>query len=84
MDCSPSGSSVHEIFQAEILEQIAISYSEGPFWPRDQTLVVSGVSSIGRWILYHFTTSEDGNLNTCIVKSYLRGLRSESLLTDED
>ena len=31
MDCSPSGSSVHEIFQAEILEQIAISYSEGPF-----------------------------------------------------
>ena len=31
MDCSPSGSSVHEIFQAEILEQVAISYSKGPF-----------------------------------------------------
>ena len=31
MDCSPSGSSVHEIFQAKILEQVAISYSKGPF-----------------------------------------------------
>ena len=27
MDCSPSGSSVHEIFQAGILEWVAISYS---------------------------------------------------------
>ena len=29
MDYSPSGSSVHGIFQARILEQIAISYSRG-------------------------------------------------------
>ena len=27
MDCSPPGSSVHEIFQARILEHVAISYS---------------------------------------------------------
>ena len=27
MDCSPLGSSVHEIFQAKILEWIALSYS---------------------------------------------------------
>ena len=38
MDCSPSGSSIHGIFQARILEWIAISYSEGSFQPRDQTL----------------------------------------------
>ena len=29
MDCSPPGSSVHEIFQARILQWIALSYSRG-------------------------------------------------------
>ena len=29
MDCSPPGSSVHGIFQARILESVAISYSSG-------------------------------------------------------
>ena len=29
MNCSPQGSSVHGIFQARILEQVAISYSRG-------------------------------------------------------
>ena len=29
MDCSPSGSSVHEISQARILEQVAIFFSRG-------------------------------------------------------
>ena len=37
MDCSPSGSSVHGIFQARILEWIAISYSRAPCQPRDRT-----------------------------------------------
>ena len=39
MDCSPPGSSVHGIFQAWILEWVAISFSRGSSWPRDQTLV---------------------------------------------
>ena len=52
MNCSPPGSSAHGIFQARILEQVAISYSRGSFQPRDQTHV-SCVSCIGRWILYH-------------------------------
>ena len=39
MDCSPPGSSVHEIFQARILEWVAISFSRGSSQPRDQTLV---------------------------------------------
>ena len=37
MDCSPPGSAVHGIFQARILEQVAISSSRGSSQPRDQT-----------------------------------------------
>ena len=39
MDCSPTGSSVHGILQARILEWVAISYSRGSSWPKDQTWV---------------------------------------------
>ena len=39
MDCGPPGSSVHGIFQARILEWIAILFSRGSSWPRDQTWV---------------------------------------------
>ena len=39
MDCSPPGSSVHGIFQAKILEWVAISFSRGSSRPRDQTQV---------------------------------------------
>ena len=37
MNCSPPGSSVHEIFQARILEWVATSYSRAASGPRDQT-----------------------------------------------
>ena len=37
MDRSLSGSSVHGILQAKILEWVAISYSRGSSWPRDRT-----------------------------------------------
>ena len=39
MDCSLPGSSVHGIFQARILEWVAISFSRGSSQPRDQTPV---------------------------------------------
>ena len=39
IDCSLPGSSVHEILQARILEWVAISFSRGSSWPRDQTLI---------------------------------------------
>ena len=32
LDCSPPGSSVHEIFQARILEWVAISFYRGSSW----------------------------------------------------
>ena len=52
LDCSPPGSFVHGIFQARILELVAIS--RGSSWRRDQT----SISCIGRWILYHCATWE--------------------------
>ena len=39
MDCSLPGSSVHGIFQAIVLEWIAISFSKGSSQPRDRTWV---------------------------------------------
>ena len=41
MDCSPPGSSIHGIFQARVLEWVAISFSRGSSWPRDRTWVSS-------------------------------------------
>ena len=37
MDCSLPGSSVHVIFQATILQWVAISFSRGFSWPRNGT-----------------------------------------------
>ena len=54
---SESYSSVHGIFQARILDWVAISYSRGSSWPRDWTQV-SSISCIGRQILYHWATWE--------------------------
>ena len=57
MDGSPPGSSVHGIFQATILGQVAISSSRGSSWPRDQTHI-SCISCTGRRIFFH-TPPED-------------------------
>ena len=46
MDSSPPGSSVYGIFQARILEWVAISFSKGSFWPRDR-IHISWVSCTG-------------------------------------
>ena len=51
VDYSLPGSSVHGILQARILKWVAISFSRGSSWPRDQ----SSVSYIGRWILYRLS-----------------------------
>ena len=46
MDCSLPGSSVQGIFQARILECVAISFSRGTSWTKDQTQVswIAGIS----------------------------------------
>ena len=54
MDWSPLSSFVQGILQARILERIAISFSRGSSWPRDQTRI----SYVGRCILYLWLTRE--------------------------
>ena len=49
MDCSPPGSSVHEISRARILEWVAISFSRASSWTMDQTQV--------SWIAGRFFTA---------------------------
>ena len=55
MDCSLLGSSVHGISQARILEWVAISFSRGSSWFRDQTHV-SCIAGRFFTILYHWGT----------------------------
>ena len=50
MDCPP----FRGIFQARMLEWVAISFSRGSSWSRAQTCI----SCTGRWILYHWATRE--------------------------
>ena len=57
IDGSPLGSSVPGILLARILEWVAILFSRGSSWPRNQTCVSYG-SCIGRRILYHWATWE--------------------------
>ena len=66
MDYSPAGPSVHGIIQARILEWDAI-YSRGSSQPWNRTLI-SCISWIGKWILYHCATSESKSSGTCTHK----------------
>ena len=56
VDCSQPGSSIHGIFQARVLEWVAISFSRGSSRPRDQTQVCHIVGrrfTIGPTLLIH-------------------------------
>ena len=66
--CSPSGSSVHEILLARILDWVAMPSSRGSSWPRDQT-GISRISYIGRWVLYQWCHL--GNWHLCVPLSNL-------------
>ena len=52
MDHSTPGSSVQEILQARVLEQVVISFSRESSWPRDW----AHISCIGRKNLYYWVT----------------------------
>ena len=73
IDCSPPGSSVLGIFQARILEWVAISYFRAASQPRYQTRV-SCISCIGRQILYQRTLYKKAFL-------YIKGLVHQSGIT---
>ena len=68
MDCSPPGSFVYGIFQARILERVAISFSRVSSWLRDWICV----SCICRWILYCWATWEAcvAHLLTCYFNQH--------------
>ena len=53
------GPSIHGVFQATVVEWIAVCSSGASSWPRDRTHV-SCVSCIGRQMLYHCATWETG------------------------
>ena len=55
MDCSPPGSSVHEVLPARLLEWIAICFSRRYAWPRDWACTTC-VSCLGRRMLCHWAT----------------------------
>ena len=57
LDYSPPGSSVHGIPQARILEEVAIFFSRGSSWPRDQTHI-SCISCIAGRFLTHWAVGE--------------------------
>ena len=90
IDCSPSGSSVHEIFQARIREWMAISFSRGSTWLRDQLWV----SYTDKWVLYQWTTwflgFQDSLLKTRMALRLMDGwlpsalAKAISLLWQED
>ena len=76
MECSLLGSTVLGIFQARILEWIAISSSRESSQPgRDHTCItcVPWVSWIGRWILYHSTSWEAQGSNS-VDAGFMPGL----------
>ena len=64
MDYSPPGFSDHEIFQARILEWVAILISRESSWPRDWTQV----SCIADRFFNVWATREAQFSNTCVKK----------------
>ena len=72
MDCSSPGCSVHVVFQARILEWVAISSSRGSSRPRNQTCI-SCVSCIAGGFLTTWTLSESPTRFKSGIDGYWRG-----------
>ena len=77
MDCSLPCSSIHGILQARILEWVAISFSRGSSWPRDQTQVSHIVGRcFAIWTAREvFTNSKTALWITICYSSLLRKIR---------
>ena len=75
----PPNSSVHGIFQARILEWVAVSSSRGPSWARDWTHI-SCVSYTGRWILWTFTRHCVSFIAVAIHSQWLAAVAKQNAL----
>ena len=71
MDCSPSGSSVHGILQARILEWVSMPSSRGSSQPRDWTQVFCLLHC--RWILYHLIHQGSPRILEWVAYPFSRG-----------
>ena len=67
MDCSLQCSSIHGIFQARVLEWVAICFSRGSSWPRDWILISC---IVGRCFTIWATREEVPNLFLTTSSSY--------------
>ena len=76
-DCSPPGSSVHEIFQARILEWVAMPSSRGSFWPKDQNCASCISCTAGGFFFFFYFILL---YNTALVLPYINmNLQADSL-----
>ena len=75
VDCSLTGSSVHGILPARVLKQVAISFSRGSSWPRDQTHVSC---TAGRFFTFWATWEAQRYSHTTQVKEWGVVCRNES------
>ena len=81
MDCSPPGSSVHRIFQARILEWVAISSSMGSSQPRNRTWVSCNASIFFIPQKKFSYKKKKKQFGTSLVVQWLRLLTSTSGIT---
>ena len=65
MDCIPPGSSIHGIFQARMLEWVAISFFRGSSWARDQA---QASHTLGR-LFTIWVTREDEDTVKCLLRA---------------
>ena len=63
-DCGLPGSSVHEVFQARMLECVSTSSSKGSSWPRDGSHVSCKSPTLQR-VLYCWATREPLCFHKC-------------------
>ena len=77
MDCSLPGFSIHGIFQARILEWVAISFSRTSSWPRDCIQVSRTVGSQSLYRLSHQGSLKESESRSAVSDSlWLHGLYS--------
>ena len=79
-DCSPTGSSVHGILQARILEWVATPFSRRSSWPRDRILVSC---MAGRFFTI-WATGKSFILETTCLFSVFSSLKSFQMLKKAD
>ena len=70
VDSSPTDSSVHGIFQARILEQVAISYCRGSSQPGNKPASLESLAVAGRF----FTTAPSGKPSKYLSTGPMEGV----------